>query len=43
MGVLSSDEVPSGKPAPDIYLQITQQLDVPARQPVVVEDSSNGI
>ncbi|MCZ6777057.1 MAG: HAD-IA family hydrolase [Ignavibacteria bacterium] len=43
MEVLSSDEVLSGKPAPDIYLEITRRLGVPASETIVVEDSSNGI
>ena len=41
--VVSSEEVPHGKPAPDVYLAAAQQLGVPADQMVAVEDSANGI
>ena len=40
---MSSESVPNGKPAPDIYLAVVERL---GRQPaacVAVEDSSNGV
>jgi len=41
--VLSSDDVPKGKPAPDVYLEIVRRLGVQVSETVVVEDSANGI
>jgi HAD superfamily hydrolase (TIGR01509 family) len=41
--VVSSDEVPRGKPAPDVYLAAVDALGVDARTTVAVEDSANGI
>ena len=41
--VVSSEEVPHGKPAPDVYLAAAHQLGVRADQMVAVEDSANGI
>ena len=41
--VVSSDDVPSGKPAPDVYLRAAELLGVPASRCVVVEDSLNGV
>ncbi|HVO71066.1 MAG TPA: HAD family phosphatase [Aggregatilineaceae bacterium] len=41
--VLSSDDLQRGKPAPDIYLEITRRLGVPAWRIAVFEDSANGI
>jgi HAD superfamily hydrolase (TIGR01509 family) len=41
--VVSSEEVPRGKPAPDVYLAVAAALDVEARDCVAVEDSANGI
>jgi HAD superfamily hydrolase (TIGR01509 family) len=41
--ILSSDDMPLGKPAPDVYLEITRRLDVLPRETVVFEDSANGI
>ena len=40
---VSSEEVPHGKPAPDVYLETARRLDATPGQCVVVEDSSNGI
>jgi beta-phosphoglucomutase-like phosphatase (HAD superfamily) len=40
---LSSEEVPRGKPAPDVYLEAARRLGVEAEHCVAVEDSSNGI
>ena len=41
--VVCADEVPAGKPAPDVYLQAARELDVPAANCVCLEDSANGI
>ena len=40
---VSSEEVPQGKPAPDVYLEAARRIDVPPAECVAVEDSSNGI
>jgi HAD superfamily hydrolase (TIGR01509 family) len=40
---VSSEEVPRGKPAPDVYLEAARRLGVPATRCVAVEDSENGI
>ncbi len=41
--VLSADEMPRGKPAPDIYHAIASRLGVTPARTVVFEDSTNGI
>jgi len=41
--VLSADDVPHGKPAPDIYLAITARMGVSTGHIAVFEDSANGI
>jgi HAD superfamily hydrolase (TIGR01509 family) len=41
--VVSSQEVPNGKPAPDVYLEAARRLDVVASRCAAVEDSQNGI
>jgi HAD superfamily hydrolase (TIGR01509 family) len=41
--ILSSDDMPQGKPAPDVYLEITRRLDVLPRETAIFEDSANGI
>lgn len=41
--VVSSEEVPRGKPAPDVYLAALDALGVDASTAVAVEDSANGI
>ncbi len=41
--VVSSDEVPHGKPAPDVYLEVARRLDVAPEAALVVEDSRNGV
>jgi HAD superfamily hydrolase (TIGR01509 family) len=41
--VVSSEEVPRGKPAPDVYLEATRRLGLAPRACVAVEDSTNGI
>jgi HAD superfamily hydrolase (TIGR01509 family) len=40
---VSSEEVPRGKPAPDVYLEAARRLGVPPGRCAAVEDSSNGI
>jgi HAD superfamily hydrolase (TIGR01509 family) len=40
---VSSEEVPRGKPAPDVYLEAARRLDAAPSSCVAVEDSSNGI
>jgi HAD superfamily hydrolase (TIGR01509 family) len=40
---LSTEEVPRGKPAPDVYLEVARRLDVDPGACVAVEDSSNGV
>ncbi|MBI2776256.1 MAG: HAD family phosphatase [Chloroflexi bacterium] len=41
--VVSSDEVPHGKPAPDVYLEAARQLAVEPGACLVIEDSLNGV
>jgi HAD superfamily hydrolase (TIGR01509 family) len=40
---VSSDAVPHGKPAPDVYIEAARRLGVHAAACVAVEDSSNGL
>jgi HAD superfamily hydrolase (TIGR01509 family) len=40
---LSAEEVPRGKPAPDIYLAVAEQVGVDPRAAAAIEDSSNGL
>jgi HAD superfamily hydrolase (TIGR01509 family) len=40
---VSSEEVPRGKPAPDVYLEAAARLDVDPTACAAVEDSSNGL
>ncbi len=40
---VSSEEVPRGKPAPDVYLEATTRLNVPPSACAAVEDSANGL
>jgi HAD superfamily hydrolase (TIGR01509 family) len=40
---VSSEEVPRGKPAPDVYLAAARRLGVPPASSAAVEDSENGI
>ncbi len=40
---VSSEEVPRGKPAPDVYLEATSRLGVAPERAAAVEDSANGI
>jgi HAD superfamily hydrolase (TIGR01509 family) len=40
---VSSEEVPRGKPEPDVYVEAARRLDVVPGRCVAVEDSTNGI
>jgi len=40
---VSSEEVPRGKPAPDVYLEAARRLGIPPERCTAVEDSHNGI
>ena len=40
---VSSEEVPRGKPAPDVYLEAARGLEVEPTSCAAIEDSSNGI
>ncbi|WP_084264480.1 HAD family hydrolase [Actinomadura macra] len=40
---VSTEEVDSGKPAPDGYLTVAARLEVPATACVAIEDSGNGL
>nr|WP_296068558.1 HAD family phosphatase [uncultured Actinoplanes sp.] len=40
---LSTEEVPRGKPAPDVYLAAAEKLGLSPRSCAAVEDSSNGL
>ncbi len=40
---MSTEQVPYGKPAPDIYLAVTARLGVPPPGCAAIEDSSNGL
>jgi HAD superfamily hydrolase (TIGR01509 family) len=40
---VSSEEVPRGKPAPDVYLEAARRVEVAPTACVAVEDSSNGL
>jgi len=41
--VVSADEVPRGKPAPDVYLRALELLNADAARTAAIEDSANGI
>lgn len=41
--VMSADQVARGKPAPDIYLAVAEQLGWPPERCAAVEDSTNGL
>jgi HAD superfamily hydrolase (TIGR01509 family) len=40
---VSSEEVASGKPAPDVYLEVARRLGVDPARTAAIEDSRNGI
>jgi HAD superfamily hydrolase (TIGR01509 family) len=41
--IVSSDDVPAGKPAPDVYLEAVRRLGIDPGRCLVVEDSFNGV
>ena len=43
VATVSSEEVPRGKPAPDVYLEAARRLRLPPGRCAAVEDSANGI
>lgn len=43
VATVSSEEVDSGKPSPDVYLSAAEKLGVAAEKCAAVEDSSNGL
>ena len=43
LAVVSSQDVPRGKPAPDVYLEASRRLGVEPERCAAVEDSHNGI
>jgi len=40
---MSTEQVPHGKPAPDIYLAVTAQMGCSPPDCAAIEDSSNGL
>jgi HAD superfamily hydrolase (TIGR01509 family) len=40
---VSSEEVAHGKPAPDVYLEVSRRLGVPPPRCTAIEDSTNGL
>jgi HAD superfamily hydrolase (TIGR01509 family) len=40
---VSSEEVPRGKPAPDVYLEVSRRLGVDPSRGAAIEDSTNGL
>ncbi len=41
--IVSADDVPHGKPAPDVFLEAARQMRVPPAECVVLEDSDEGL
>jgi len=41
--VVSGEEVPAGKPAPDIFLETACRLGLEPAECLVIEDSANGV
>ncbi len=41
--ICAGDSVPQKKPAPDVYLRVLQELDLPGSSCVAIEDSRNGL
>ncbi len=41
--IVGGDDVPNGKPAPDIFLRCADLLGVPPARCAVIEDSANGV
>jgi len=40
---VSSEEVPRGKPAPDVYLEVSRRLGIDPTHGAAIEDSTNGL
>jgi len=43
VAIVAGDEVPSKKPAPDVYLEVLSRLTLPASECIAIEDSGNGL
>jgi HAD superfamily hydrolase (TIGR01509 family) len=43
VAIVAGDEVPSKKPAPDVYLEVLSRLTLPASECLAIEDSGNGL
>lgn len=43
VAIVAGDEVPSKKPAPDVYLEVLCRLTLPASECLAIEDSGNGL
>lgn len=43
VAIVAGDEVPSKKPAPDVYLEVLSRLRLPASECLAIEDSGNGL
>jgi HAD superfamily hydrolase (TIGR01509 family) len=43
VATVSSEEVPRGKPAPDVYLEVSRRLGVDPSRSAAIEDSTNGL
>jgi HAD superfamily hydrolase (TIGR01509 family) len=41
--IVSGEEVPTGKPAPDIFLEAARKLEIAPENCLVIEDSRNGV
>ena len=41
--VVSAEEVPKGKPAPDVFLEVARRLEVPCDECLAIEDSGPGV
>jgi HAD superfamily hydrolase (TIGR01509 family) len=41
--VVTADQVPAAKPAPDVYLEACRRLGVPPSEAIALEDSESGI
>lgn len=41
--IVSGEDVEKGKPHPDIFLKVCNDLSVPAKEAIVLEDSKNGV
>jgi HAD superfamily hydrolase (TIGR01509 family) len=41
--ICAGDSVPNKKPAPDVYLRVLEELDLPGGNCIAIEDSRNGL